>query len=402
MAGRNAESRQERWALAGAPDPLVLFFVGLLMTIGAVMVYSSSVRLDQSLFETRAWWDSPLKQCVFTIAGFAAMVFASRIDYRLFAWEKKGDGWWAGSLALLAVALLAAVLIPGIGVSRLGAQRSIVLMTSPLPLGFQPSEFAKLAMLVWLAALLTRPGVDPKRLRTGYLPALGSAGLMIALTGIEDFGTAALMGVVMACVLFLAGASWLHLVGTAMIGFAGGALLVLKEEYRVRRLVTFFSENPNPADEGFQVTQSLIAIASGGWWGAGLGNGIQKYDYLPQDNNDFIFAVLCEELGIAGGMVVILAFICLIIRGWQLSVRCSDPFGRLLAAGVTLMIGLQAAFNIGVVTNSIPTKGISLPFVSAGGSGVVFLGLAAGVLSSIGRTRRVRVAAEPLGDPAAA
>jgi len=192
--------------------------------------------------------------------------------------------------------------------------------------------------------------------------------------------------VIMLCMLLLAGARWLHLIATGLLGAAAGAALILLEPYRLRRIIIWLTEEPDPTGGGYQITQSLIAIGSGGWWGRGLGAGVQKYGYLPQDNNDFILAILCEELGVVGGLAVVALFLLLVWRGWRISANAPDSFGRLLAAGITLTICLQAAFNIGVVTNSVPTKGISLPFVSAGGSGVLFLGLAAGLLASVGRS----------------
>jgi cell division protein FtsW len=267
---------------------------------------------------------------------------------------------------------------------------SLVVYSGAFTLSFQPAELAKVVMIVWLAALLTRSGCDVRDLRRGFLPALLSAGLLIALTSIEDFGTAALMGVVMLAMLLLAGARWLHLVGTGFLGLLAGAGLILLEPYRLRRIIIWLTEEPDPAGEGYQITQSLIAIGSGGWCGRGLGAGVQKYGYLPQDNNDFILAILCEELGAVGGLVVVALFLLLLWRGWRISAAVPNSFGKLLAAGITLTICLQAAFNIAVVTNSVPTKGISLPFVSAGGSGVVFLGIAAGLLASVGRSAASR------------
>lgn len=364
-------------------DTVVLFLVGALMTLGVVMVYSASVTLKGPSFDWRDILSTPLRQGLFALTGFLAAVLVAQIDYRLLAWERRWDGWAAIGLYLVAVALLVAVLMPGVGEQRLGAQRAIVLMSSPFSISFQPSEFAKVALIVWLAALLTRPQVELHSLRHGYVPALLSAGVIITLTGIEDFGTAALMGVVTMCMLVVAGARWSHLGGTALLGIIGAIGLLLARPYRVQRIVTFLSEAPNPSNEGYQIVQSLIAIGSGGWFGRGLGAGVQKYGYLPQDNNDFIFAILCEELGAVGGLFVVALFVLLLLRGWQASRHAVDGFGRLLAAGVTLMISLQAAFNIAVVTDSVPTKGISLPFVSAGGSGVLFLGLAVGLLASV-------------------
>jgi cell division protein FtsW len=164
-------------------------------------------------------------------------------------------------------------------------------------------------------------------------------------------------------------------------------VLVLVKQHRIDRIQSFFSKAPDMSGAGYQINQALLAIGSGGWFGRGLGAGVQKYGYLPQDNNDFILAIICEELGVVGGIVVVALFLTLLWRGWRISVNAPDNFGRLLALGLTLTICIQAAMNIGVVTKSIPTKGISLPFVSAGGSGVVFLGLAAGLLAAVGRRR---------------
>lgn len=394
-------------------DVTTLFLVGALMVLGMVMVYSASVTVAGAQLDLARWHASPLRQSVFALAGFGGMVFAAHLGYAFFAWRSRADGLWLMALWLMAAGLLIVVLIPGIGAERLGAQRALVVLRHPISISFQPSEFAKLVLVIWLSALLSRGAVPrasaqdsvtqtdygvgiryaagPARtalpihdLLRGYLPALISAGLLVALTGIEDFGTAALMGMVSLALLYLGGARWWHLALTLLGALAGAAALVLHKPYRIQRIVTFFSESPDLMREGYQIDQALLAIASGGWWGRGLGAGVRKYDYLPQDNNDFIFAILCEELGIIGGLAVCVLFVLLMARGWWLSRCAADRHGQLLAAGFALLIGLQAAFNLGVVTNSVPTKGISLPFVSAGGSGVVFLGFAAGLLASVG------------------
>lgn len=368
----------------GSYDAWVLMIVGALMALGVVMVYSASVRLSEPALDLSNLWNSPLKQSIFVAAGFLLMIVAAQVDYRLLAWERRSDAKYVWALFAVTIVLLVAVLIPGVGARIKGAARAI-----PIPglFSIQPSELAKVTLCLWLAAFLTRPGADLRSFRNTFLPAIAGGGLIIALVGIEDFGTAALLGVVMFSMLFIAGARWSHLGGILLLGLLGGAGLILSRGYRSQRLITFFSEAPDPQREGYQVTQSLIAIAGGSWWGRGLGGSLQKYDYLPQDNNDFIFAIICEELGVVGGVVVVGLFLLLLIRGWRISSRASSGFGRLLAAGITLLLGLQAAFNIGVVTDSVPTKGISLPFVSEGGSGVVCLGLAAGLLASVARSR---------------
>jgi len=364
-------------------DSAILLIVGALMTLGVVIVYSASVTLQSGQLNLQQWYNTPLRQCVFAVGGFVAMLFFAQLDYRLFAWERRGEWWSSAGLLAFSVFLLALVL--AVGEETLGAARSLTVLRSPIKLSFQPSELAKVAMIIWLAAFLTRPSSANASLLRGYVPSLISAGIIIGLTGIEDFGTAALMGAVMFSMLLLGGSRWTHLAGTALLGAAAGALLIWMKPYRWERIVTFLSKTPDASNEGYQVMQSMIAIASGGWWGRGLGGGIQKYGYLPQDNNDFVFAIVCEELGVIGGVAVICMFLVLLWRGWQISRHATEPFGRMLGAGLTLTLVYQAAFNVAVVTNSVPTKGISLPFVSAGGSGVLFLGMAAGMLASVGR-----------------
>lgn len=410
---RDADAPRGGRRVEGSPvssalyDPVVVFIAGALMVLGVTMVYSASVTVQGAAFRWRQWWDSPLRQGVFALAGFLVMLAVAHVDYRVLAWRRPGDGWRTGALYALSVVLLIAVLIPGIGRAALGARRAIEI--PGLAIGFQPSEIAKVVLVIWLAALLSRStparpaaerhrlgsaaGVGDRRrwdvrdLRRGFLPVVLSAGVLIALTGIEDFGTAALMGVVTLVLLFLSGARWSHLSLMGLLAALAGAALVLVKPHRVERITTWLTAEPDPRGAGYQIHQALLAIGSGGWWGRGLGAGVQKYGYLPQDNNDFILAIICEELGVAGGLVVVGLFLLLLWRGARIARRAADPFGQLLALGLTLLICLQAAMNVGVVTNSVPTKGISLPFVSAGGSGVVFLGAAAGLLAAVGRSK---------------
>lgn len=383
--------------LEGLYDPAIVFVAGALMTLGVALVYSASVTVEGSGFAWDHWWDSPLKQGVFALVGFLVMLIAAHVDYHSLAWARPGDGWRSGLLALVSFALLAAVLVPGIGHEAGGARRAMQIPGTAFT--FQPAEFAKVVLVIWLAALLTRParGNDtaaPAALlsdfRRGFLPAVITGGAFVGLTGLEDYGTAALMGLVMLILLAVAGARWSHLGLCFLLAGVAGAGLVILKPHRVARITTWLSDQPDPAGAGYQINQALMTIGSGGWYGRGLGAGIQKYGYLPQDNNDFILAVICEELGVIGGLCVVALFLLFLWRGWHIARRAPDLFGRLLALGLTMTISLQAAMNVGVVTNSIPTKGISLPFVSAGGSGVVFLGAAAGLLAAIGRTPTAR------------
>jgi cell division protein FtsW len=384
-------------------DPVVVFVVGLLMAFGVVMVYSASADVERGPFDWRDWWRSPLRQAAFAVVGFLVMVFAAHLDYRTLT--VRGGRWRAGLLLLLA-----AVLVPGVGTHQLGARRA--LQIPGLGLGFQPSELAKVALVIWIAAWLARaerseetrergypvlraparrkpmpPSGDVRAFGSGFVPVVLSSGLVIGLIGIEDFGTAALMSVVLLAMLIAGGARWSHLLLTVLAGAAAAVGLLMLRPYRMDRIKAFFAGEADLEGAGYQVHQGLLAIGSGGWWGRGLGAGVQKHGYIPYDSNDFILAVICEEIGIVGGLVVVGLFALLLWRGWRIAASAPDRFGQLLALGLTLTICLQAAFNVAVVTNSVPTKGISLPFVSAGGSGVIFLGLAAGLLASIARER---------------
>jgi cell division protein FtsW len=379
---------------------VIVFLAGVLMMLGVVMVYSASVTLEEKSFNWRQWWNSPLRQGVFALVGFLAMLVAAHVNYRIFAWERRWSGWRAGLLVVLSIGLLIAVHVPGIGREVLGARRAIVI--PGLAFGFQPSEIAKLTLVIWLAALLSRPTAhqpnvtrgaprgDIRRFRSGFIPAVVSSAALIGLTAIEDYGTAALMGAVMLVLLCVARARWTHLGLLGVLAVVAGVGLIIVKPHRMERIKTFMSEAPDPMGAGYQINQAMLAIGSGGWTGRGLGEGIQKYGYLPQDNNDFILAIICEELGVAGGIFVVVLFFALLWRGWRIATRVPDSFGKLLALGLIMTISLQAAMNIGVVTNSIPTKGISLPFVSAGGSGVVILGVAAGLLAAVGRRGATR------------
>lgn len=374
-------------------DGWIILLAGGLLSFGVVIVYSASMSLSAAPLDPGRWWDSPLRQAAFALLGLMAMLLTAGVDHRTWSWRGRWGAVRAGGPALLAALLLAAVLVPGVGSAARGARRTLAIPFGSAGIGFQPAELAKVALVLWLAALLTRPGFDVRRLRGGFAPAIGSAALLIGLTGLEDFGTAALMGVITIAMLVLGGARWLHVAGVGVLGAAAGAGLIALKPYRWQRIAAFFTENPDPAREGYQITQSLIAIGSGGWLGRGLGNGVQKFDYVPHDENDFIFSITCEELGVVGGLAVILVFLAFLWRGFVVARRCADPFGRLLATGLSLLICLQAAFNVAVATNSVPTKGISLPFVSAGGSGALFLSIAAGLIAAVGRGG----AAEPAG-----
>lgn len=356
-----------------------------LMALGVVMIYSAGSRVDRPARWFSGFSDPAGKQVVFVAVAVAALLAVSAIDYRQLAYH--GSIWrWPGLyVAVVALLLLAAVYIPAVGLKVKGAQRWVKVG----PLSFQPSEFAKFALVVFLAALLAWRSYPRTKFFKGLLPLGLISAVVCGLIGKEDLGTAVLIGLVASLLLIAGGVRiWHFLISVfpaAMIGF--GYLLMYKP-YRLERLKTFLNPWGDPLGAGYHPIQSLIAIGHGGWRGVGLGNGIQKYGYLPEDTTDFIFSIICEELGIPGAVLVIALTAALIWSGRQVFRRCGDDFGKLLTFGIISTIGLQAAINIAVATVSVPTKGIALPFVSAGGSGLIFSAAALGLVCSVANRRR--------------
>lgn len=386
-----------------------------LMGLGVVMVFSASASLTAPPPTENLLANPSFRQAMFTFAALVTMLMIGLCPYD--SWrlrsspsplEREGQGegpttngsslsWYQPTvfLALITVALLAAVLVPGIGEERNGARRWINLGPSALGLGFQPSELAKLSLVVLLAAVAGRMGEHIRRFWTGLLPLILMLGIVAGLVGIEDFGTAALLALVGGCMLLGAGAKIWHLIIVCLPGLAGLVYLITARQYRMTRLLAFLDPFADAQGTGYHQVQSLITIASGDWWGRGLGAGIQKYGYLPESRSDFIFAVICEELGIIGGVAVLGLFAILLWNGRIAMLRASSEFGRLIALGATLTIGFQAAMNVAVVTVSVPTKGIGLPFVSAGGSGVILFAALVGLLVNVARNRATVSIASP-------
>jgi cell division protein FtsW len=359
-----------------------LALAAILMAVGVVMVLSSEAGIDGSLLEMSPRTLPAVRQASFAGLGLGLMVILTAVPYRLYRWRPELDFQPALILLLVSCALVLVVYVPGLGVERNGARRWIAFG----PLSFQPSEPAKLAMVLFLAAWLSAPGRDVKRFLTGPLPGAAAMVLVCGLIGLEDFGTAALLALVGGAMLVAAGCRWGHLGLLALPGAGLLTALLVGKSYRIDRLLSFRDVWADPLGATYHPLQSLCTIASGGWWGRGLGNSIQKYGYLPQGRSDFIFPLLCEELGVIGGVVVIILFLALLWQGRQAMVRSGDSLGRLLACGLTLLIGLQAAVNIAVVTVTVPTKGIALPFVSAGGTGLLVFCAAVGILTNIGQS----------------
>lgn len=356
-----------------------------LLGFGVVMVFSASASLSSASITDDALRHPAVRQATFSFVALLAMLLVGLSPYRVWRIRENSRFQPAIILMLGTLVLLMLVLVPSIGEVRNGARRWLSLGPAGLGVGFQPSEIAKLAIVVIVAGMCARLGDRLRRFWTGLLPTVLLVTATAGLIGVEDFGTAALVLAVAGGMLLASSARLWHLAALAGPAVAGAAYFITSRSYRVERLLTFLDPYADPQGRGYHQIQSLITIASGGWWGRGLGGGIQKYGYLPEGRSDFIFAVICEEAGVIGGAAVIGLFLILVWQGRRAVAAAPDEFGRLLALGATLMIGLQAAINVAVVTVSVPTKGIALPLISAGGTGAVVFGVILGLLVNVAR-----------------
>lgn len=358
-----------------AMDHTLLVLTLTLALIGLVMVFSASAIVAGNRFHDSGFF---LKRQVAWLAfGFMLLHLISRIDYTL--WKKL-------SIPILGcmVILLVIVLIPSLGVAAKGARRWLRLG----PISIQPAELAKLVAVMYLAAYLTKKEGKIKLFQGGLLPALMVISLMGGLILLEpDLGTVVVIGLVTMGLCFLAGARISHLLGLGACAIPVVLVLVLGSSYRRQRLLTFLAPWKDSSDAGFQITQSFLAFGSGGPFGVGLGEGKQKLFFLPEAHTDFVLALIGEELGLAGTAAVILLFAVFVWRGFLIASRARVPFGRYLGMGITLLIGMQALVNAAVVTGLLPTKGLTLPFVSYGGSSLVVSLVGVGILLSISRDR---------------
>lgn len=356
-------------------DKTLPVIVGLLLMMGLVTLFSATYYNAQDSGDAL----SEVKKQLFGMAiGFVAMFFTSRIPY----WF-----WGRHRVALLGLALsavlLVLVIIPGVGVYVNGSRRWLRLG----PLSFQPSELAKYALVLFEALALAARGKRVRRFFDGIVPVLIAPGIAFLLILEQpNLSTAGSILIVSVILVMLAGAKWRHMALLGAGGAAVGAYYAWSAPYRRARLLSFTDPFAKMSDEGYQLSQSLIAFGSGGLFGMGLGAGRQKYSYLPYPESDFIFAIVGEDFGLLGCLTVILLFIAFLFAGMRIALTCPDRFGCLLAAGITSMICVQAFINMGVVTGILPTTGLPLPFFSAGGTSLSITLAAVGVLLSISRT----------------
>lgn len=350
-------------------DFILVLFVGILCCFGLLMVYEASAVSAFRDFGDRFHYIR--EQARWLGLGFIAMVITSFFPY------KKLYG-LALPLLLGTMVLLFAVFLPGIGVHALGARRW-------LNFGFfvlQPSELAKLTLVIYLSAWFSYPA----RHRLGSFLLL--MGMMIGLIFLQpDLGTAILVLAIAMILYFVSGAPISHAFYLLPLAACGVFLISLLAPYRFKRLTTFINPQTDPLGASYHIRQIIISLGSGGLFGVGLGNSLQKYEYLPEATTDSIFAIIGEELGFAGSVALIFLFCLFLLRGLRIASNAPDKFGRLLAIGITSWVGVQAGINISAMAALLPLTGIPLPFISYGGSSLILLLTAIGILLNISRSR---------------
>jgi cell division protein FtsW len=358
------------------PDFTVFFTVLILAGFGLVMVFSASYITS---LESRGDAFFFLRRQAFWVAlGLVGMIATSNFSY--WKWRKM-----VPVLLVLNFLLLLVVYIPGVGMEINEARRWIALGGFTI----QPSEFSKLALILFTAAFLSKKNLHMENFwSSSFVPLAMLSGTFLLILDQPDLGTALALAAMVGIIIFAAGIplkQMMYLIFTSLPIFV---YLTLNEPYRMRRIFSFLDPWADPLNTGYHIIQSLYALGPGGLFGVGLGRSRQKLYYLPEPQNDFIFAIIGEELGFLGAVTIMLLFFILIWRGFKTSLMAPDAFGSLLAAGVTAMVAVQALINIGVVTGSIPITGINLPFISAGGSSLFFTMCGMGILMNISRYSR--------------
>ncbi len=360
----------------GSCDFTVLFIVLILVLFGVVMIFSSSYyyTMTTERFGNDMFYFLK-RQSLWAVLGIVAMVFMMRVPY--FFWKRFArPAYWLSNLFLL--------LLPFVGIEAGGQKRWLGIGS----LSFQPSEFTKIAVILYLSLYVIEHRRELGNLK-GFVKACCVLLLPVVLIAMSNFSSALLVGLMGATILFVASPRvwYFGAAAVAAIPLCGIAVLIPKFRYRLTRIQTWLDPWADPTGDGFQTIQSLYALASGGLFGLGLGQSRQK-TFIPEAYNDIIFAIICEELGIVGAALVILLFAVLIWRGIRIAISARDSYGMLLATGVTAVIAFQSIINIGVVTNTIPNTGQPLPFISYGGTSLLFLMAMVGLLLNISRYPR--------------
>lgn len=393
MAKRKRDLTIEEQLARGPMDLPFLMLTLLLLGIGLIMVLSASYASAYYDPKVSTPYYYFIRQLLFGVAGVAVLYFVSKINYQILRWL---------SVFVLgaAIVLLLLVLIPGIGVKISGARRWIQVG----PLSFQPSEVAKLGVVLYFSARLCKRNTEKKKRwskrsflgsflnlleRIGLLELIPYAVILVVIAGLmllePHMSGTVLILVAGAAILFAAGVKLYWFIGGGVAAAGALAILMTKMSHTSARLAVWRDPWIDPQGDGFQAIQSLYAIGSGGLLGLGLGNSRQKFLYLPEPENDCIFPIVCEELGFIGAVLILILFALLIIRGYWLAIHARDRFGALLIVGIITLFAFQVFFNIGVVTGLLPVTGISLPFFSYGGTALMIQLAEMGIVLSVSR-----------------
>ncbi len=356
-------------------DHTLLCIMTILIVLGLITLFSATYYKAQDGGDPL----SEVKKQLFGVAvGAAAMLVTSRVPYAFWGRPKVVLFGIIASMILLIL-----VVIPGVGTSINGSRRWLSLGG----LSFQPGEMAKYACVLFMASVLTARGKKIRLFFKGILPVLIVPGILfLIILEQPNLSTAGTIIIVSFLMVLLSGAKWRHMALLGLGGLALGGYYAWSADYRRERLLSFTDPFAKMSDEGYQLSQSLIAFGSGGLFGMGLGQGRQKYAYLPYPESDFIFAIVGEDFGLLGCLCVIALFVAFMLAGMRVAVRCEDRFGCLLSAGIVAMISVQAFINMGVVVGILPTTGLPLPFFSAGGTSLSITMAAVGVVLNVSRS----------------
>lgn len=354
-------------------DKTLFFTIVILSVFGVVMIFSASYIWAEYKY------GDPLKfvknQGFFLIVGLMMMIMISKIDYKIYYKHAK-------KLLIFCIVLLILVLIPGIGSVRNGSRSWFGIGS----FGIQPSEFTKLALIIFISKYLSNDIKKVKNIKKGILPILILTLFIFGLIMLQpDFGTGSILVMSIIGLLFISGVNLSFFKKIAILGAIGVTVLILIAPYRLERILSFLNPWEDPLGSGFQIIQSLYAIGPGGLFGLGFGNSIQKNFYLPEPQTDFIFAIISEEFGFLGVVIVTSLFLTLIYRGFKISNRQNDLFAKFLSFAIIFQIGFQAILNLMVVVGLIPVTGVTLPFLSYGGSSLLITLASMGIVLNISR-----------------
>ena len=369
-------SPKNQTSTAAAYDIQLLFPVLFLVGMGIVMVYSASSAVALKKFGSDYLFLK--KQAIFAFVGIIALVVCRHLPYQ---WYRP----LTYPLLALALLFLIAIQVTDFGFSAGGSARWLRISY----LTFQPSEFARFALVVFLAYSLEKKREKIKELSIGFLPHIFVFGVFaLCIFQQPDFGSVVILGTLTWLMMFVGGVRCTHLLMSLIALLPVAIYYLVKAEYRVKRLLSFLNPWEYPADEGYQVVHSLMAFGTGGLWGTGIGKGFQKLFYLPEPHTDFIFAIIGEEFGLVGVLIIIGLFGLILVKGLLIARNAPDTFGSLMAFGLTCAMGLQVCINMGVALGLLPTKGLTLPFLSYGGTSLLLNMASIGVLMNISASRK--------------